>query len=125
MTAKVLRNVRGRPVEQVRLDGQGFLDEPGSGSGPGPGTEDEDGGQDRVHECHEMLLRLAGRAPDGLTARSREWLAHREFAHLARAVAYWAVSQDAVLAESDVELLSGMLAEAGAGNPGLAQLAVD
>jgi hypothetical protein len=58
-------------------------------------------------------------------ARSRDWLAHGEFGHLARAVAYWAVSQDAVLAQADADLLSGMLTDAGADTSELSQLTVD
>jgi hypothetical protein len=88
-------------------------------------TSQDLAGQDRALACHEMLLRLAGRAPDGLITQCRDWLARGELALLSRAVAYWAESQDAVLSEADQELLSGMLAEAGADTSGLGQLIVD
>jgi hypothetical protein len=70
--------------------------------------------QERATACHQMLLRLAGRTPDGLLTQSRDWLARGQFGELARSVAFWAVSQDIVLTEADAELLSGLLGEAGA-----------
>lgn len=94
---------------------------------PGPGLAGGQygAGQDRAYGCHQMLVRLAGRAPDDLMTRSRDWLANGEFGQLARSVAYWAVSQDAVLAETDKVLLSGMLTDTGADASGLSELAVD
>ena len=88
------------------------------------GTEPEDG-RDRGYRCHHMLLRLAGRAPDGLLTQARDWLARGQFGHLARSVTFWAVSQDAVLAEADAALLSRLLTEAAADPSEIARLTLD
>jgi hypothetical protein len=55
--------------------------------------------------CNAMLLRLAGRVPDGLLAQARAWLAEREPDKVAHAVASWAVGARLVLTEDDVDLL--------------------
>jgi hypothetical protein len=84
------------------------------------------GGQDQVRECHRMLLRLAGQAPDGLLTQVREWLARGQLGALARSVTSWAVSQDALLPEADTALLASLLAEVDeADQAGLAELTVD
>jgi len=88
----------------------------------GPG---QDGVQDGVQACHRMLLRLAGRMPDELLAWSRDWLAHGELGDLARAVVFWAVSQDAVLTEDDAALLSRLVTEADGDPSGLTQLTLE
>jgi hypothetical protein len=119
--------------------GQVVLTEPGEESlaaepravpaEPVPGSElaggQADAGRDRAQACHEMLLRIAGRAPDGLLTRCRDWLAGGQLGDLARAVTYWAVSHDAVVSRADANLLSDLLAEAGADDPGLGQFVVD
>lgn len=81
--------------------------------------------QERATACHQMLLRLAGRTPDGLLTRSRDWLARGQLGELARSLAFWAVSQDVLLTEADAELLSGLLGEAGADPSVLGQLTLD
>jgi hypothetical protein len=87
-------------------------------------TEPEDG-RDRGYRCHQMLLRLAGRAPDGLLTQAREWLACGQFGHLARSVIFWAVSQDAVLARADAALLSRLRTEPAADPSEIARLTLD
>jgi hypothetical protein len=63
----------------------------------------------RAKACHEMLLRLAGTAPDDLLASSRGWLADGDLGSLARALTFWALSSEATLADSDADLLSQVL----------------
>jgi hypothetical protein len=82
-------------------------------------------GPDRASAGHQMLLRLAGRMPDGLLTRSRDWLARGRLGDLARSVAFWAVSQDVVLTETDAMLLSSLLTEADADPSGLTQLTLE
>jgi hypothetical protein len=81
--------------------------------------------QERATACHQMLLRLAGRTPDGLLTQSRDWLARGQLGELARSVAFWAVSQDVVLTEADAEFLSGLLSDAGADPSVLGQLTLE
>ncbi len=64
--------------------------------------------------CHQMLLALAGRAPDDLLTQCRSWLADRELGQLARSMTFWALVQDAALAEEDIALLSELLGQADA-----------
>jgi hypothetical protein len=85
-------------------------------------VEAQDVETDMAGACHQMLLRLAGRAPDDLLARCRGWLARGELEALARGVTFWAVAQDVSLTEADVLLLSSLLAEADADFSGLTQL---
>ena len=82
-------------------------------------------GYDLGAECHWMLLRLAGRAPDELLARSRDWLARDDFLNMARSITFWAVSYDVALAEAIVTLLSALLADFGADSSGLGQIRID
>jgi hypothetical protein len=64
-------------------------------------------------DCHEMLLRLAGRLPDELMTRCREQLAQGTFGDMARAVVFSVLSQDLPLASYDVATLTALLAETG------------
>jgi hypothetical protein len=74
-------------------------------------AEDDDGA--RMSECHEMLLRLAGRLPDDLMTRCREQLAQGEPAEMARGVLFCVLSGNLPLASYDVAVLTALLAEAG------------
>jgi len=85
-------------------------------------TEQDDFRPDRATACHQMLLRLAGRVPDGLMTQSRAWLAHGEISALAHSLASVIISQYVVLAEPDTALLSALLSEADIDPAGLAQL---
>lgn len=111
------------PLPDFDLESPDFEPEPDSEAEPESGWEV--GVRGREQGCHRMLLRLAGRLPDGLLTRSRDWLAAGELGDLARSVAFWAVSQDAVLTEDDAALLSGLLTEANADPSGLAQLTLE
>jgi hypothetical protein len=102
----------GVPVEQGPAAGQAA-------------AQDPDLRGERERACHRLLFRLAGRAPDDLLAGCREWLADGDVGDLARAVTFWAVSQDAALAEEDLVLLSELVAETGADADGLGQLQLD
>ena len=112
-------------TEQDVVTAQGLATEYGLQTEYGLTTADEDLADDRAQACHRMLLRLAGRAPDDLLTRSRDWLARGEFDDLARSVAFWVVSQNAVLTEADAAVLYGLLAEAGADPSGLTQITLD
>lgn len=63
--------------------------------------------------CHSMLLRLAGRVPDGLLSQSRAWLAALEPERMAGAVASHAVAAHVPLAAEDAGLLGWILTGAG------------
>ncbi|WP_194918117.1 collagen-like protein [Catenulispora rubra] len=63
--------------------------------------------------CHTMLLRLAGRAPDGLLTQARAWLADGEVELLARAVASGVAAAGLTLAPDDLVLLRWVLEVAG------------
>lgn len=65
----------------------------------------------RARPCHQMLLRLAGRAPDDLLAQARSWLAHADCGSLARALVFWVLSEDIRLHRDDASLLIGLLAD--------------
>jgi hypothetical protein len=88
-------------------------------------TEGQDGQPDLAQACHQMLLQLAGRAPDDLLTQCRDWLARGEFADLARCVTFWTVSQDVALAEAEVVLLSALLAEADADPRALTHIRIE
>ena len=113
------------PEEIVQPDEQDLGAELDLEPGPDLVNGNEPTGPARAQACHEMLLRMAGRAPDGLMTQARDWLAHGQFDLLVRAVAYWVVSQDVMLAEPDADLLSDMLIEAGADTSGISQVADD
>lgn len=74
--------------------------------------------------CHEMLLRLAGKAPDDLMTRCRGWLADGDFETLARGVSFFVISQNVALHSIDVALLAELLEDTGA-HPDLAAIATD
>ncbi|MEY9932117.1 hypothetical protein ABH926_006766 [Catenulispora sp. GP43] len=63
--------------------------------------------------CHSMLLRLAGRVPDGLLSQSRAWLAALEPERMAGAVASHAAASRLMLAAEDAGLLGWILTGAG------------
>ncbi|MEY9910103.1 hypothetical protein ABIA35_006347 [Catenulispora sp. MAP12-49] len=63
--------------------------------------------------CHSMLLRLAGRVPDGLLSQSRTWLAALEPERMAGAVASHAAAARLTLAAEDAGLLGWILTGAG------------
>jgi hypothetical protein len=52
----------------------------------------------RIDDCHQMLLRLAGRLPDDLMTRCREQLAQEALGEMARAVVFCVLSQNLPLA---------------------------
>jgi len=74
--------------------------------------------------CHDMLLRLAGKAPDELVAQAREWLAEGRVGELARAVVFTAVAQRISLLEDDVVLLDTLLEDDNADATGLSQIEI-
>ncbi len=76
-------------------------------------------------DCHEMLLRLAGKAPDDLVARCRGWLAEGELDSLARAVGFFVASANLSLASVDAALLAELLGEADGAPAALTQVAID
>ncbi len=88
-----------------------------------PVTEDEEG--ERTSDCHEMLLRLAGRLPDDLMTRCREQLAQEAFEDMARAVVFCVLSQDLPLASYDVAVLTALLAETGGDVSALDDVEID
>jgi hypothetical protein len=63
--------------------------------------------------CHSLLLRLAGRVPDGLLAQSRTWLAAKEPERMAGAVASHAAGVGLVLTAEDAGILGWILTGAG------------
>ncbi|TYK43065.1 hypothetical protein [Actinomadura decatromicini] len=75
----------------------------------------------RSEACHEMLLRLAARAPVPLVARARSLAARGRPGEMARAVTLAALQQRIPLTFEDVELLAELLEEAGADPAILAQ----
>ncbi len=75
--------------------------------------------------CHEMLLRLAGTAPDDLVTRCRGWLADGQLDTLALAVVFYATSASAALASDDLALLAELLERGGADRSGLHQIEAD
>jgi hypothetical protein len=75
--------------------------------------------------CHEMLLRLAGTAPDDLVTRCRGWLADGQLETLALAVVFYATSANAALATDDLALLTELLDASDAGRSGLHQIETD
>jgi hypothetical protein len=73
---------------------------------------------------HRLLLRLAGKMPDGLVAQAREWLAAGRLDDAARAVAFAALAQRVPLMEEDVALLAGLLEAGGVGAAALAKVEI-
>jgi hypothetical protein len=76
----------------------------------------------RVTALHGVLLRLAGKVPDGLLAQARAWLAEGRAGDVARAVTFAVLAQDIPLTEADVAVLDQALTGAGADPSGLAQV---
>jgi hypothetical protein len=69
-------------------------------------------GADRA--CHDLLIRLAGRLPDRLLWRMRDWLAADARASLARALPKALLRHRIGLTESERELMEACLPEWGA-----------
>jgi hypothetical protein len=86
-------------------------------------AEDDDGA--RVDDCHHMLLRLAGRLPDDLMTQCREQLAQGELGEMARAVVFWALSQNLPLASYDLAVLTALLDQTGGDASALGDVEVD
>jgi hypothetical protein len=76
-------------------------------------------------DCHDMLLRLAGRLPDDLITRCRGQLAEGALGELARAVASCVQSSDVPLAGADVEVLTALLAGTGGDPSALSEVKID
>jgi hypothetical protein len=72
---------------------------------------------------HEMLLRLAGHAPDELLARCRIWLAQGNLANIGRALTHAALAWGMRMDGPGIELLVGLLREARADPTALALVA--
>ena len=68
---------------------------------------------DTALDCHWMLLRLAGTAPDDLLTQSRRWLAEDRGTELARAIGHTALAQTLALRPEDPALLGQIVAENG------------
>lgn len=68
---------------------------------------------DRAAGIHDMLLRLAGRFPDELLTQARTWLAEGALVDLARTLVSTATAQQLSLHPRDIELLAGLLSQAG------------
>lgn len=75
--------------------------------------------------CHSLLLRLAGRVPDGLLCQSRTWLAALEPEAMASALASHAAAAHLTLAAEDVGLLGWILTGAGMDAAVLARVPVE
>lgn len=69
--------------------------------------------RERVTAIHEMLLRLAGKLPDDLLARSREWLAAGQQGNVGRAVAHAVLAQSIPLPQADLAILRALVVAAG------------
>ncbi|WP_326557713.1 hypothetical protein [Micromonospora sp. NBC_01796] len=67
----------------------------------------------RLDGLHGLLLRLAGRLPDGLVAQARQWLAEGRSVEVAQAVVFGTIAGRVAVTEADVSLLTGVLADAG------------
>lgn len=76
-------------------------------------------------QLHWMLLRLAGRLPDELTATGREWLAGGRHVDIGRAVTHAVLSHRLTLTETDLTLLNDLLVEAGGDASALSMVEVD
>ena len=88
-------------------------------------TTDEDDEAELTSDCHDMLLRLAGRLPDDLMTRCREQLAQGLFGDLARAVVFSVLSQGLSLANYDVAVLTALLAQTGGDVSALDDIEID
>ena len=75
--------------------------------------------------CHEMLLRLAGTAPDDLVTGCRGWLAEGKLETLALAIVFYATSANATLASDDLALLAELLEYGDVDRSGLHQIETD
>lgn len=62
---------------------------------------------------HDLLLRLAGRLPDDLITRARQWLADGQEGDLARAVAFGVLGHRVPITERDRDQLADLLAADG------------
>ena len=75
--------------------------------------------QVQLTACHWALLRLAGAAPDDLLTQCRQWLAQGRVVDVARAIAHAAASHRVGFAPDEIEVLSGLLVNAGDERPRL------
>jgi hypothetical protein len=62
---------------------------------------------------HHVLLRLAGRSPDGMIATARDWLARGHLPEVAEAVVYVALANGVVITPGDAGVLRAALTAAG------------
>jgi len=76
---------------------------------------------ERAEAFHELLLRLAGKAPDDLIAQARAWLGEGRTGQAARAVMFAVLAQNIPLVEADVDLLDDLLGDEGADSSALTQ----
>jgi hypothetical protein len=67
----------------------------------------------RMQACHWLLLRTSGWVADELIARCRTWLNQGRLREVARAMAHAAIAQRLRLTESDLDLLTELLATEG------------
>lgn len=67
----------------------------------------------RMQACHWLLLRTSGWAPDDLIVRCRTWLSQGQLNDVARTVAHIAVAHRLRLTETDLNLLTELLAADG------------
>ncbi|SEH02997.1 hypothetical protein SAMN05444920_1326 [Nonomuraea solani] len=75
-----------------------------------------------VADCHTLLLRLAGRVPDGLIAEARDRLVAEDLRGLAASMAMAVVERDVSLTGPDADLLTGLLNSAGADHARLSRV---
>jgi hypothetical protein len=66
-------------------------------------------------QLHTLLLHLAGRVPDDLMTESRAWLAAGQHTDVAQALAFGLAAGAIPIEPADVEVLTTVLTEAGAG----------
>jgi hypothetical protein len=78
-----------RPISEVRLTMDELM-------APEEEADTEEGVQ--ALDCHDMLLRMAGKAPDDLLARCCSWLAGHEFEALAKALTFFIISNNVPIA---------------------------
>jgi hypothetical protein len=75
-------------------------------------------------DFHHVLLRLAGKVPDGLMVQARAWLAEDRIDEAVRAVVFAALSQRVPLLEDDVALLDDLLEDSGADPSALSSIEI-
>ncbi len=78
----------------------------------------------RIASCHWLLLRLAGAAPDEVISQCRRWLGRRRTFDVGRTVAHAVLSGRIRLTDTDVDLLTEILAAGGLDTSPLSMVAV-